>query len=83
MSKLLQGEELERRAIELGVDIQGPPRTQSVSGRSPRADDTELQKRVREAERSIREQKLWWIAVISAIASVVSAVTALVAVLSQ
>ena len=83
MSKLLQGEELEKRAIELGVDIQGPPRTQSVSGRSPRADDHELQKRVLEAERSAREQRLWLIAVISAIASAASAVTALVAVLSK
>lgn len=83
MAKLLQGEELEKRAIELGVDIQGPPRTQSTSGRSPRADDNELQKRVLEAERGIREKRLWLIAVISAIASVVSAVTALVAVLSK
>jgi len=81
MRKLLLGEELEKRALELGVDIQGPPRTQSVSGRSPRADDNELQKRVLEAERSIRDQRLWLIAVISAIASVVSAATALVAVL--
>ena len=81
MAKLLQGEELEKRAIELGVDIQGPPRTQSASGRSPRADDNELQRRVLDAERSIREQRLWLIAVISAIASVLSAVTALVAVL--
>jgi hypothetical protein len=81
MSKLLQGEELEKRAIELGVDIQGPPRTQSVSGRSPRADDNEIQKRVQEAERSIREKRLWLLALISAIASVASAVTALIAVL--
>jgi sugar diacid utilization regulator len=81
MNKLLQGEELEKRAKDLGVDIQGPPRTQSVSGSSPRADDHELQKRVQETERSIRENRLWLIAVISAIASVVSAITALVAVL--
>ena len=32
MRKLLQGEALEERAIKLGVDIQGPPRTQSTSG---------------------------------------------------
>jgi hypothetical protein len=33
MKKLLQGEKLEKRARELGVDIQGEPRTQSSSGR--------------------------------------------------
>ncbi len=41
MAKLLQGDELEKRAIKLGVDIQGPPITQSVSGRHKKADDFE------------------------------------------
>ena len=45
-------------------------------GRERRALDYELQRRVIEAERTIREARLWWIAVISAVASVVSALTA-------
>jgi len=81
MSKLLQGEQLEKRALELGVDIQGSPVTKSISGRQRKADDHELQRRVIEAERSRRESKLWLIALISAIASVVSAATAIIVVL--
>ncbi len=83
MAKLLQGDELEKRAIKLGVDIQGPPITQSVSGRHKRADDCELQRRVIEAERSERESKLWIIALASAVASIVSAITALWVVLTH
>ena len=49
---------------------------QSSSGQSRRADDAELQRRVIEAERAIRESKLWKLAVISALASVFSAITA-------
>jgi hypothetical protein len=52
---LLKGAALENRARELGVDIDGDPRTQSSSGRAPRASDYELQRRVLEAERGIRE----------------------------
>jgi len=81
MEKLLQGKALEKRALELGIDIRGAPITQSVSGRHKRADDNELQRRVIEAERHNRESRLWIIALISAIASVVSAIVALVAVL--
>ena len=81
MSQLLQGDELEKRAIELGVDIQGAAITQSSMGRQRRADDSELQRRVIEAERSKRESRLWLIAVISSIASVISAATAIVAVI--
>jgi len=81
MNKLLQGDELERRAVELGIDIQGDAVTQSSSGRHRRADDAELQRRVLEAERSIRESRLWILALTSAIASIVSAAAALVAVL--
>ncbi len=81
MPKLLQGDELERRCIELGVNIEGPPRTQSSSGVSPRASDFELQRRLLEAERSNRESRLWLLALISAIASAFSAIVALVALL--
>jgi len=50
--RLLQGQELEQRARELDVDIQGSPRTGSSSGIHPRAEDHELQQRVIEAERA-------------------------------
>ncbi|MDE2135488.1 MAG: hypothetical protein KGJ49_12940 [Alphaproteobacteria bacterium] len=79
MAKILGGEELERRCRELGVDTQGTPRTQSSSGSSPRASDYELQRRLIEAERSIRENRLWLVALMSAIASVISAGAALFA----
>ena len=79
MSKLLQGAELEKRCVELGVNIEGSPRTQSSSGNSPRASDFELQHRLFEAERSSRESRLWLLALISAIASMLSAAVALVA----
>lgn len=80
MKKILEGDALEQHARKLGVDIQGDLITQSSSGRQKRASDYELQRRVIEAERSIRESKLWQLALISAIASVVSAVAALLAI---
>jgi hypothetical protein len=79
MAKLPEGEELEKRARALGIDISGEPRSQSTSGRALRASDHELQRRVIEAERGNRESHLWVIAVISAIASVISATSAFVA----
>lgn len=78
--KLLEGKDLEKKARELGCDVQGDPITQSSSGRHPRAGDYELQRRVIEAERSIRESRLWRIALMSAIASMASAITAIIAV---
>ncbi|MBN1796447.1 MAG: hypothetical protein JW804_07225 [Sedimentisphaerales bacterium] len=83
MKKLLQGEALEKRAIELGCDIQGDPITRSSSGRHSRADDSKLQKRVIEAERSIRESRIWIFAFFSACASIISAITAIIAVISD
>jgi hypothetical protein len=53
MKKILEGDELEQRARELGVDIQGELITQSSLGRHQRASDYELQRRVIEAERSL------------------------------
>ena len=79
MTKLLQGEDLEKRCIELGVNIEGPPRIQSSSGSSPRASDFELQHRLFEAERSVRESRLWLLALVSSVASVLSAAVALIA----
>ena len=81
MKRLLEGKALEEYAKKLGCDLQGDLITQSSCGRHPRASDCELQRRVIEAERSIRESRLWVIALISAIASVVSALTAIIAVL--
>ena len=81
MKKLLQGEQLVERAKQLGVDIQGEHLYQSSSGREKVASDYELQRRIIETERSIRESKLWLIALISAVASVISAIVALVVVL--
>ena len=77
---LLTGKALESWAQTLGVDIEGDPRTHSSSGRAPRASDYELQRRVLEAERGIRESRVWILAVISAIASVLSAAAAMIAV---
>ena len=66
---LLTGDKLEKRCRELGIDIEGDLIFQSASGRRPRAADHELQRRVQEVERSIRESRLWLLAVLSAIAS--------------
>jgi post-segregation antitoxin (ccd killing protein) len=83
MTSLLEGDELEKRARELGIDISGDLRTQSSSGRAPRAPDFELQHRIIEAERRNRESRLWILALISAIASVASALTAFWAVVEK
>ena len=39
MKKILEGDALEQRAREIGVDTQGGPITQSISGSRKRADD--------------------------------------------
>ena len=83
MATLLNGEALEARARELGVDISGEPRSRSVSGSAQRASEYELQRRVLEAERAQREKHLWLFALLAAIASVVSAITAVIAVASR
>jgi hypothetical protein len=83
MDKLLEGDQLEQYARKLGVDISGELRTQSSSGRTPRASDHELQLRVIEAERRNRESRLWMVALISMIVSVISAIIALVAVVKK
>lgn len=80
MKKLLRGKDLFDKAIELGVDTSGDYIYKSSMGRHD-ADEYELQRRVIEAERSIRESKLWIVALVSAISSVISAITTLVAIL--
>jgi hypothetical protein len=76
---LLKGPALLKRAQELGVDTTGEPSARSTDGAAPQASDHELQRRVLEAERSIRESRLWLLTIIAALASVVSAVAAWVA----
>jgi hypothetical protein len=70
MNKLLLGEELRKEATRL-----------CVSQLNLGDDVPELQRRVTEAQRHIREHKLWLIASISAIASVISAIAAWTAIL--
>jgi hypothetical protein len=77
MAKLPEGEELEKLARDLGVDIQGEPRTHSSVGSRPRASDYVIQQRVIEAKRASREVKLWVLAVFSFIMSAVSIVIGL------
>ncbi|MDO8950722.1 MAG: hypothetical protein Q8S43_08125 [Actinomycetota bacterium] len=75
MRRLLQGQELEARARELGVSL-----NYLVNPNSGTSDEPELQRRVLEAERARRESWLWLVALLSAAASIVSAVAAWVAV---
>jgi len=70
------GEELERRARELGVDVLGGPATRSSSGDRRQAPDHELQRRVIEAERARRESNLWVLAVLSTVLALLSAIAA-------
>ena len=75
--KLQKGDVLLKRAKELGVS------DQELFDTKGHYSEPELQIRVIEAERSIRENKLWIIALISAIASLFSAIAAWLAVLSN
>ena len=76
MKRLLAGDELEKQCQELGIDITTEPRAYSTRGGPPRALDSELQRRLIEEKRSHREQWLWLIALVSAIASALSAAAA-------
>ena len=46
-----------KRAEILGVDVTGSLITQSISGKHKQADEYEIQRRVIEAERSIRKSR--------------------------
>lgn len=72
---LLEGNELFQRCKELGVSV-------ARSGDGHGQDDSILQGRLLEYERSKREHRLWIVALVSAIASVISALAAWVAALS-
>lgn len=80
MGKLLTGEELRKRAKELGVSEDETYR--DGPGNIWISRDSELQRRVMEAERHGRDGRLWVIALVSAIASALSAVAAWIAVAS-
>jgi len=77
--KMLRGTELEKQAQELGVS--------AIGGRDMSAAGTvlepELQRRVMEAERARREERLWLVALFSAIASAISAAGAWCAVVCK
>ena len=70
------GKKLEEQCKRFGVDVTSEPRTQSASGSRPRASDFELQRRLIEAKRSRREWWLWLVALVSAVASALSAAAA-------
>lgn len=80
--RLLEGEALMKRAQELGVNTDSGNFV-NIAGKGSvplPAPEYEIQRRILEAERHIREHKLWVVALVSAIASVISAVAAWVAV---
>ncbi len=80
MKKLLKGEKLQKRAEELGIECSGTEIRHINSGEHWSVYEADLQNKVMEVERHIREHRLWIIALISAIASVLSAITALIAI---
>ena len=71
------GKDLMSRAEALGVSTQ-----HLQDARYGAVDEPELQRRVLEAERHIRDSRLWWVAVLSAAVALVSALAAWAAVLS-
>jgi phage protein D len=82
MKQMPTGEALRARAKELGVVVESE-NIVTVPGKGTIAlpvADYELQKRVLEAERHLREHRLWQLTLASAIASAVSAVAAWAAV---
>ena len=58
----------------------GCSRTEILNPNSGRDVEPEMVRRIQDAARSIREYRMWWIALLSAIASVISALAAWTAV---
>jgi hypothetical protein len=77
--RLLRGEELRKRAEELGVSM-SPGEDMSAGGTVL---EPAMQRRVMETERAQREERLWLVALFSAIASAISAVAAWCAVVCR
>jgi len=69
--------ELRKYAQALGVSLQG------ISDSDGRFLEQELVERIINAERSLREHRLWIVALISSIASLLSALAAWIAVLAN
>jgi hypothetical protein len=74
--KLLQGEALQKRVVELGVSTVGEMKSYGVR---PAADEATLQERVLRVEEQRRQDRLWIVAVVSSAAAVISSLTALAA----
>lgn len=79
LKKLPEGDELTSKCEESGIDLTGDPITGSISGRR-KADQAELQKRLLNFYAHKRNERLWIIALLSSIASVLSAVAAWIAI---
>lgn len=82
---LLTGAALQTRAEELGVVTSGDGLV-TIPGKDDvllLPGEYELQRRVLEAERHLREHRLWMVAPVSAIASVISALAARLAILRK
>lgn len=81
MKKLPQGIELVFRARELGIGVEEG--VSLLSGDFQRTltphEEADLQNRVMEVEKHLRQDRLWTLALVSSVAAVVSSVTALVA----
>jgi hypothetical protein len=76
--KLLQGSALRKQAEELGVNTSKTGTSKIDEFRSSAAEH-EIQRRVMEAENHLRQDRLWVVALVSAIASMLSAAAAFVA----
>ena len=78
MKRMLSGEELLNRAEELGVSTRTEEyqRFGGVIDIERKISEYELQQRVIETERHMRESKLWLVALVSALASLASALAA-------
>lgn len=81
MKKQLSKDELIEKSKRLGIDIKGEHIYKSSSGRKEFADEYEIQRRIMEKESHNRSTRLFWLALISALASLVSAIAAWTAIL--
>ena len=80
---LLTGDALLAKARELGVDVSGDARINAVvTNLEPlMASDYEIQRRVLEAERQLRERKMLWVAIVLPVLSAFVAVGSLIVVI--
>jgi len=82
MTKLLTGQELIDECEKRGIDVRGERVSFEDLKKPHRAQPTdyELQQRLIEYKRHLRESRMWMLALISALTSFASAIIALVAV---